>query len=80
MRTLSVMVSAAAIVLVAFQASAQQLGSNNPTDSQLQAQRVVEMGGGPSGIFDVAVPSAGTVIAPAGVSRATSSVSSAPSR
>ena len=64
MRKLSVSAAAAAIALVASQASAQ-LGSGIPADSVLQVQRTQERQGGTSGIFDVAVPSAGTVIKPA---------------
>jgi hypothetical protein len=65
MLKLSVSVAAAAIALVASQASAQ-LGSGIPADSVLQMQRTEERQGGASGIFDVAAPSAATVIKPAG--------------
>src|SRR5215472_1941217 len=41
-----------------------ELGSNNPTDDQLTAMRVIEGGAGGSGIFDIATPPAGTVVHP----------------
>lgn len=66
MRALLVLLAAAAIALVASQASAQ-LGSGSPADSVLQAQRAIEKPTAAGlGIFDVAVPAAATVIKPAG--------------
>jgi hypothetical protein len=44
---------------------AQVLGSGNPTDAQLLAIRIAEGGAGGSGIFDIAVPAAGTQFHPA---------------
>jgi CxxC motif-containing protein (DUF1111 family) len=41
-----------------------ELGSNNPTDSQLTAQRAQEGGTAGSGVFDIAVPPAGTQLRP----------------
>ena len=41
-----------------------ELGTNNPTDPQLVAQRVVEGGTAGSGIFDIAVPPPGTSMRP----------------
>jgi hypothetical protein len=71
MRTLSVTLAAAAVALVASQASAQ-LGSGTPADGTLQTQRVTERGvatgaqSGGLGIFDVLPPSPTTVLKPAG--------------
>ncbi len=65
MRTLyGVLAVAAAIALFASQAPAQQLGSGNPSDAALLAQRVIERGTSGSGIFDIAVPPSGTVLSP----------------
>src|ERR1700740_1038578 len=41
-----------------------QLGTNNPTDDQVNAIRVTEGGTAGSGIFDIAVPPAGTTYSP----------------
>ena len=41
-----------------------ELGTNNPTDSQLVAQRAQEGGTAGSGIFDIAVPPPGTELRP----------------
>jgi hypothetical protein len=41
-----------------------ELGSNIPTDDQLNAVRVQEGGAGGAGVFDVATPPAGTVLEP----------------
>ena len=41
-----------------------QLGTNNPTDDQINAIRVTEGGSSGSGIFDIAVPPAGTTYSP----------------
>lgn len=41
-----------------------ELGSNNPTDQQVNALRVVEGGMGGAGVFDIAVPPAGTAFQP----------------
>jgi len=76
MRTFfAVLTAALALAVFASQASAQLcppgpplscLGSGNPSDNYLlNTQRVVEKGGsGTSGIFDIAVPSSGTVLSP----------------
>jgi hypothetical protein len=58
-----------AFIIIAFRASAQVVGSGSPSDADLQTQRNVERGVSPtlpgSGIFDIAVPAAGTVLKPA---------------
>src|SRR6266851_4356366 len=60
--------AAAATIVFAFPTSAQVVGSGSPSDLDLQAQRNVERGVSPmlpgSGIFDIAVPAAGTVLKP----------------
>src|SRR5216683_5192403 len=60
--------AAAATIVFAFPASAQVVGSGSPSDADLLAQRNVERGLSPtlpgSGIFDIAVPPAGTVLKP----------------
>jgi hypothetical protein len=41
-----------------------ELGSDVPSDAQLLMERVQEAGSAGSGIFDIAVPPAGTVLRP----------------
>src|SRR5579871_2026400 len=41
-----------------------ELGTNNPTDSQVNALRVQEAGSGGAGVFDIPVPPAGTTFQP----------------
>ena len=41
-----------------------ELGSDVPSDAQLLTERVQEAGSAGSGIFDIAVPPAGTVLRP----------------
>jgi len=44
--------------------AAAELGSDSPSDAQLLTQRIQEGGSSGSGIFDIAVPPAGTVLRP----------------
>lgn len=55
----------APIEFIAVSASAE-LGSANPTDAQLLAERSAEAGSSGSGIFDIQVPTSGQVYKPAG--------------
>lgn len=41
-----------------------ELGSNIPTDAELNVVRVQEGGSGGAGVFDVAAPPSGTVLQP----------------
>jgi len=66
MRTfLLILTISAPIGFLALSASAE-LGSDNPTDAQLLAERLTEAGSSGSGIFDIQVPDAGQVYQPAG--------------
>jgi hypothetical protein len=56
--------AAAAIALFASPALAE-LGSDNPTDAQLLAERLTEAGTSGSGIFDIQVPGSGQLYKPA---------------
>jgi len=59
--TLRTLTACVAIAIFALSASAE-LGSNVPSDSALLTKRVGEGGSSGSGIFDIAVPPAGTVL------------------
>jgi len=67
-KLLVVLTTATAIGLFTSAAWAQVVGSGSPSDADLQTQRNVERGVSPtlpgSGIFDIAVPPAGTVLKP----------------
>jgi hypothetical protein len=65
-RTLSVMLTAAAAMFVLTSPTLAQLGTDVPPDDVLKAERVTEAGGstGP-GIFDILVPSPGQTYTPA---------------
>jgi len=64
MRDLTVVLSAAmAIGTLALPADAE-LGSDIPSDAQLLSERKQEGGSAGSGVFDIAVPPAGTVVRP----------------
>ena len=66
MRTfLLILTISAPIGFLAVSASAE-LGSDNPTDAQLLAERLTEAGSSGSGIFDIQVPGTGQVYQPAG--------------
>lgn len=65
MRKFFAMLGAAAVLAVFAGQAAAQLGSDNPTNATLLQQRVTEKGAsGSSGVFDIAVPPAGTVLTP----------------
>jgi hypothetical protein len=55
-----------AIVTVFALPALAELGSDNPTDDQLLAERLTEAGTSGSGIFDIQVPGSGQVYQPAG--------------
>ena len=66
MRTSNAGLAAAAMItLIAFPALAE-LGTDNPTDGQLKAERVTEAGTAGSGIFDIPVPGSSQTYQPAG--------------
>jgi len=66
MRTSNAGLAAAAMIaLLAFPALAE-LGTDNPTDDQLKAERVTEAGTAGSGIFDIQVPGSSQTYQPAG--------------
>ena len=58
-RILIILIATASLgVLVA------ELGTNNPTDQQVNALRIAEGGAGGAGVFDIPVPPAGTTLRP----------------
>jgi hypothetical protein len=58
--TLTVSVALATLTLPV----SAELGSDMPSDAQLLTERAQEAGSAGSGIFDIAVPPAGTVLRP----------------
>jgi len=66
MRKLSVVLAATAAIAVFTPQVWAELGSDNPTDDQLLAERLTEVGTSGSGIFDIQVPDPSQLYQPVG--------------
>lgn len=66
MRKLSFLMTAVAVIGLFASPALAELGSDNPTDDQLLAERLTEAGTSGSGIFDIQVPDSGQMYQPAG--------------